>query len=186
MTRPGFVEGAGVALAIAVASGIGFVALAPLFAGSLLLKGFVATATLAYLLYLLARSGVKAGRVTAVAAWAVITAVSWWFAPSLLLYLVAQAGFVWLLRSLLFHQGLLAALADLGLTALGLAAAGWALTRTGSIAAAFWTFFLVAACFAFIPARFPRRSPAEPANPDRFQQAHRDAETALRALAARH
>ena len=85
MTRPVCAEGRGVALAIAVASGTGFVVLAPLFAGSLLLKGFVATATLAYLLYLLARSGVKAGRVTAVAAWAVTTAVSWWFAPSLLL-----------------------------------------------------------------------------------------------------
>lgn len=186
MTRPTFLEGAGVALALAVAAGVGFVALVPLFAGVLVLKAAVAAATLAYLLYLLSRSGARAGRVTAVAAWAATTLAAWWFAPSLLLYLAAQAGFVWLLRSLLFHRGLLAALADLGLTALGLVAAGWALERTGSVGAAFWTFFLVAACFAFIPPRFPRRAEVEPATPDRFQQAHRTAESALRALAARH
>jgi len=186
MTRPTFLEGAGVAFAIAVASGVAFVVLVPLFAGTLVLKGTVAAATFAYTLYLLARSGAKAGRVTAVAAWAVTCAVAWWFAPSLLLYLAAQVGFVWLLRSLLFHRGLLAALADLGLTTLGLVAAGWALERTGSVGAAFWTFFLVAACFAFIPPRFPRRPSTEPTTPDRFQQAHRAAETALRDLATRH
>ena len=186
MTRPTFIEGAGVALVLALAAGVAFIALVPLFAGSLVLKAAVVAATLAYTLYLLSRSGARAGRVTAVAAWAVTCVVAWWFAPSLLLYLAAHAGFVWLLRSLLFHAGLLAALADLGLTTVGLVAAGWALTRTGSIGAAFWTFFLVTACFAFIPPRFPRRAANESTTPDRFQQAHRAAETALRELATRH
>ena len=129
----------------------------------------------------------KAGRVTAVAAWALMTAAAWWFAPSLLLYLLAQVGFVWLLRSLLFHGGVLAALADLGLSVLGLAAAGWALTRTGSVGAAIWCFFLVAALFVAIPARFPRRPTTDnEVTSDRFQQAHRMAEAALRELSVRH
>ena len=187
MTRPSFVEGAGVALMLAVAGGVSFVLLVPLLAGGVVLKGVVAVSTLAYLLYLLARSGARAGRVTAVVAWAMTTVAAWWFAPSLLLYLLAQVGFVWLLRSLLFHGGVLAALADLGLTVLGLAAAGWALTRTGSVGAAIWCFFLVAALFVAIPAHFPRRAATDDdVVPDRFQQAHRTAEAALRELSVRH
>jgi hypothetical protein len=187
MRRPTFLEGAGFALAVAVAGGVAFVLLVPVFAGVPVLKAVVAAATLAYLLYLLARSGTRAGRVTAVAAWALATAAAWWFAPSLLLYLLAQAGFAWLVRSLLFHGGVLAALADLGLTALGLAAAGWALARTGSVGAALWCYFLVAALFVAIPARFPRRAAqGDDGDPDRFQQAHRTAETALRELSVRH
>ena len=187
MTRPSFLEGAGLALVLAVAGGIAFVVLVPLFAGSVALKGIVAVATLTYLLYLLGRSGARAGRVTVVVAWAVTTVAAWWFAPSLLLYLMAQAGFVWLTRSLLFHGGVLAALADLGLTVLGMAAAGWALTRTGSVGAAIWCFFLVAALFIAIPARFPRRAnTSDEITPDRFQQAHRTAEAALRELSVRH
>ncbi len=187
MTRPSFVEGAGLALMFAVAGGVTFVLLVPLLAGGVVLKGVVATSTLAYLLYLLARSGARAGRVTAVVAWAVTTVAAWWFTPSLLLYLLIQVGFVWLLRSLLFHGGVLAALADLGLTVLGLAAASWALTRTGSVGAAIWCFFLVAALFVAIPARFPRRPTTDnEVTSDRFQQAHRTAEAALRELSVRH
>ena len=185
MTRPGFVEGAGVALALALGGGIAFAALVPMLAGGLVLRGVVAACALGYLLYLLARSGARAGRVTAVAAWLATTVLAWWFAPSLLLFLLAQAGFLWLLRALLFHRGALAALADLGLTALGLAAAGWALARTGSVGAALWCFFLVTALFAFIPPRFPRRAAPESSTPDRFQQAQRAAETALRELSLR-
>lgn len=187
MKRPSFLEGAGVALALAVAGGVAFTLLVPLLAGGVVLKGIAAAAGLAYLLYLLARSGTRAGRVTAVAAWALATAAAWWLAPSLLLYLLVQAGVLWLLRSLLFHRGLLAAVADLGLTGLGLLAAGWALVRTGSVGAALWCFFLVAALFVAIPARFPRRAAAEDGVPaDRFRQAQRTAEAALRRLALRH
>jgi len=185
MKRPSFLEGAGFALTIAVAGGITFVLLVPLLAGSLVLKGVVAVASLTYLLYLLARGPGRAGRVTAITAWVLMTVVAWWFAPSLLLYLLAHAGFIWLLRSLLFHSGVLAALADLGLTVLGLAVAGWALTRTGSVGAALWCFFLVTALFVAIPARFPRRAVSDDdGSSDRFRQAHRSAEAALREITA--
>ncbi len=187
MTRPSFLEGAGVAFAIALVGGAAFALLVPALAGVFVLKGVAAAAGLAYVLYLLVRSRARAGRVTAVAAWAATTAGAWWFAPSLLLYLFAQVGFLWLLRALLFHRGVLAALADLGLTALGLVVAGVALERTGSVGAALWCFFLVAALFAFIPPRFPKRSaPREATRPDRFQNAHRVAEAALRELSIRH
>lgn len=186
MSRPTFLEGAGVALVLAVAGGVAFTLLVPLLAGVVVLKGIAAAAGLAYLLYLLTRSGARAGRVTAVAAWALATAAAWWLAPSLLLYLLVQAGVLWLLRSLLFHRGLLATVADLGLTGFGLLAAGWALARTGSVGAALWCFFLVAALFVAIPARFPRRPAANDDAPaDRFYQAQRTAEAALRELALR-
>jgi len=187
MKRPSFIEGTGFALVAAVAGGVAFTLLVPLFAGGVALRTVVAAAGLAYLLYLLARSGARAGRVSAVAAWALTTALAWWFSPSLLLYLLTQVGFLWLLRSLLFHRGAFAALADLGLSALAISAAGWALTRTGSIGAALWCFFLVAALFVAIPARFPKKASRgeDPVTTDRFQQAHRVAEAALREITAR-
>lgn len=186
MTRPGFLEGAGVALALAVAGGVAFALLVPLLAGAFVLKGVVAAAGLGYLLFLCVCARVRNGRVVALAAWALATAATWALAPSLLLHLAAQAGVLWLLRVLLLGRGFVAALADLGLVALGLVAAGWALERTGSVGAAIWSFFLAVALAAFVPSRVPRRAARDADDaPDRFQQAHRAAEAALRALAAR-
>ena len=185
MTRPGFLEGVGIALALAVGGGVAFALLAPLFAGTFLLKAVAAAAGLGYLLFLVARGRVRTGRVVTLAAWALATVAAWAFAP-LTLYLAAQAGMLWLLRVLLLGRGFVAALADLGLVALGLAASGWALARTGSVGVALWSFFLVVALAAFVPARVTRRASREArTDPDRFQQAHHAAEAALRALVAR-
>ena len=145
MTRPGFLEGAGVALALAVTGGVAFALLVPLLAGAFVLKGVVAAAGLGYLLFLCVCARVRNGRVVALAAWALATAATWALAPSLLLHLAAQACVLWLIRVLLLGRGFVAALADLGLVALGLVAAGWALERTGSVGAAIWSFFLAVA-----------------------------------------
>ncbi|HEY5791640.1 MAG TPA: hypothetical protein VIX81_13515 [Gammaproteobacteria bacterium] len=187
MTRPGFLHGTGFALVAALAGGLAFVVMLPALAGGVALKAVAAAAGLAYLLWLLATTRPRAGRVSAVAAWATLTALAWWFAPSLALFLLAQAGFLWLLRALLCHSGPLAAGLDLALTALALAAAAWALRQTGSVGAALWCFFLLQALCLAIPARFPARDTRDAdAPPDRFHQAHRVAEAALRELTARH
>jgi len=181
MKRPGFAEGVAVAIVASLACGVLFSVLAPLAGGHAVLRILVALAGLAYVLSLLGRSGARVGRVAAVLAWCAGAGAIAWFAPSLPAYLAGHLVMAWLVRSLFFHAGLPAALADLGITAFGLAAAAFAFGRTGSVFAAAWCLFLVQALFAFIPARETTAMADEP-GADRFDRAYRAAEAAVRRL----
>ena len=97
-------------------------------------------------------------------------------------FLCVQLGLVWLVRSLYFHSSLLAALADLGLVALGFAAAVWAASRSNSAALCLWAFFLVQALYVAIPQRTSGRDAPDGADADRFAHAHRAAEAAVRRM----
>jgi hypothetical protein len=98
-------------------------------------------------------------------------------------------GAVWLNRSLYRYSSLLCALADLGLSALGLAAAIWAATHTGSLFLGIWCLFLVQALFVAIPSNMGRNiaeTSAGLGDEDRFRRAHRSAELAVRRLSSIH
>jgi hypothetical protein len=182
VTRPTFLEGVLVALAASVAGSVLHTTSAALLGGSdpwLL----VALLALGYVLYLLRRAPARAGRVTALAAWAGAAALLWLSAPSLALFVLLQVGMIWLLRSLFFHAGPLAALGDLGLSALALGSGLWAFLHTGSLLLALWSFFLVQALFVALPQGATRRPDPTPAA-DRFELAHRAAEAAVRRLAS--
>jgi hypothetical protein len=151
------------------------------------LRFVVAGLGLAYVVYLLRRNEERVGRVVATALWLVAALALWIFEPPALLYLAAHLGLVWLVRSLYFHSSLLTALADLGLVALGFAAAVWAASETHSVALSVWTFFLVQALFIAIPARIAATAAAASDIPeDRFQRAHLAAEAALRRMHSAH
>ena len=184
MKRPGFFEGAVVALVASIAGGACYAALTTMFPSAAVLRFLIAALGLAYVLYLLRRSDERVWRITAVALWVLAALALWVFEPPSLLYLAAHLGLVWLVRSLYFHSSLLSALADLGLVALGLAAAVWAAQESGSVALSVWCFFLVQALCTSIPARFPAGgASADGAVPeDRFQRAHQAAEAALRSI----
>ncbi len=182
MKTPTFLEGAGVALAASVAGSVTHTALAAA-AGGGVLRPVVAGLALGYVAYLLARSTVRVGRVTALAAWGAAAVLIWLAAPPLALYLLLHLGALWLLRSLFFHSSLFAAAADLGLNLLALAAAVWAVLHTGSLLLAIWCFFLVQALFVVIPPSLVRPSPAgRQESDDPFEHAHRVAEAAVRRL----
>ncbi len=188
MKRPGFFEGVGVALAASIGGGVLFTVLAGLFAGGFVLRGLVALLGLLYVSYLLRRSKERVGRVTTLSLWLVAALGIWLLGLSLPLFLLAHLGLIWLVRSLYFHAGLIAAFADLGLLLFGLAAAVWAWLETGSLGLSFWCFFLVQALFVLIPAQLRRgrsRSPASAAEADPFQQAYRTAEAAVTRLSTR-
>ena len=109
--------------------------------------------------------------------------------PPLLLYVCGHLGAVWLIRSLYFYSSVLSALADMGLNGLGLAAAIWAVTRTGSVFLGIWCFFLVQALFVFIPKSInhkPGTTRVGHESEDRFQHAYRVAEAAVRKLSSNH
>lgn len=140
---------------------------------------------LAYLLYLMSRSKERLGRVTTLTLWSALAVVTWWLAPPLPLYLLIHIAAVWLVRSLYFYSGVIPALMDLGLNALSISAAVWAITRSGSVFLATWCFFLVQALFVVIPPTIkgktmPERSTA--LDSENFERARRQADAALRQL----
>jgi len=183
MMRPAFLEGALVALAASLTSGALFAALSPALPAAAALRWVVATVALGYLLYLLGRSGAKVGRVSTVFAWALVSGVILALDLPLPTFVLIHAGMTWLVRSLYFQAGLVAALADLGIALLGLAAAVWALSQSGSLFLAVWSLMLVQALFGLIPPDLGLgRRTAPPTPEDPFEQAHRGAETALRRL----
>jgi cytochrome c biogenesis protein CcdA len=185
MKQPTFFEGVVVALVASVAGSVLFTALTSLFAAGAVLRLLIAGLGLGYIVYLFSRSRERIGRLTALGFWAIAAGATWWLAPSLPLYLLVHLGLIWLIRSLYFYSSLLSAFADLGLGGLGLAAALSASTHTNSLFLGIWCFFLLQALFVAIPARLDRKSsqrrPA-PDREDRFQRAHRAAETAVRKL----
>jgi hypothetical protein len=189
MKAPTFLEGVAVALVMSLAGSVVYTALDTVFSGVPVARLLIPGLGLTYLVYLLRRSPERIGRVTAAAAWLLVAGALWFTHPPLLLYVCVHLGVLWLIRSLYFYSSALSALADLGLNGLALAAAVTALARTGSVGLAIWCFFLVQALFVVIPKSLRHRPVAgrsAHADEDRFHQAYRVAERAVRHLSTRH
>ena len=183
MKQPTLIDGIVVAVLISLGALITSILLGGLVAFGLLFELLLYGTSLAYLLYLLKRSPARIGRVITIAAWAVICLIGWLFDLGLIQQVLLQAGLIWLVRSLHFHDSLLTAALDLGLVSAGLVAAWWAMLNTGSVVAATWTFLLVQALFCLLPA-LARNSQTNTscATGDPFNSAHRVAVEAVRKL----
>jgi hypothetical protein len=185
MKRPSFFHGVIVAAVFAFFASAMIATLTP-FVGFMSVIRFVIPALgLAYLLNLFSRSSERVGRVTTFALWSALAAVTWWVAPPLPLYLLIHVGAMWLVRSLYFYSGVLPALMDLGLSALSISAAVWAISQSGSVFLATWCFFLVQALFVAIPSsvkRKPRGVKNTAVENEPFEHARRQADKALTQL----
>lgn len=185
MKRPTFITGVVVAAVLAFFASAIVATLTPFVGLGSVVRLVIPAMGLAYLLWLFSRSTERLGRVTAVTAWTVMAAITWWVAPPIALYLLIHVTAIWLIRSLYFYSGVMPALMDLGLSALSITATVWALTRSGSIFLATWCFFLVHALFVVIPPAINKKHSAEPdmqAASERFDTARRQADEALRIL----
>ncbi len=181
MTRPGFLEGALVALTAALGASVLDTAFQLLLVPRAALALTAAALGLGYLLYLLGRGGQRAGRVLPLLLWVPATAAALALWPALMVQAAVQLGLVWLVRVWHFQRGFVAALLDLGLILIGAAAALWAAVHTGSLFLAVWCLFLVQALFGAIPDRpglCPGRYAGEFAS-EPFDAAARAAEAAL-------
>lgn len=183
---PSFLEGAVLALIAALAGTLAYSAFDLVLPGAVALRLVVATLGLGYLLYLLGRSHERIGKVTIFALWLAAAGLFWVFSPPLTLYLLVHLAMLWVARSLYFHQGPLAALADLGLTAVGLIAALGAYLHTGSLFLSLWCLFLMQALFVFIPSRAGVVNRDANDEEERFRRAHRAAEAAVQRLSSVH
>lgn len=185
MKRPGFFQGVIVAAVFAFFASAMIATLTPFVGFFAVVRLVIPAMTLGYILYLLSRSREKVGRVTTLTLWSALAAAAWWVAPPLPLYLLIHVAAVWLVRSLYFYSGVLPAVMDLGLDALSIAAAVWAISHSGSIFLATWCFFLVQALFVAIPPAVKRRAATAKntaADNEAFARARRQADRALNQL----
>lgn len=187
MTRPSFWREAGVALALSIVGAIMFHATAAFIGSSLALRLVIATLGLVYAVLLMRGLRARSGRLLAIAAWLALDIALFVFQPPLLLWLLAQAFAIWLLRCWCCYGSVVAAFADGALCLFALAAAMVGAAHSHSVFLALWSFFLVQALFVLIPETLrPGIAAARPNDDeDRFDQAHRSAEAALRRLTAR-
>ena len=185
MKRPSFFHGVIVAAVFAFFASAVIATLTPFIGFFSVIRFVIPALGLAYILYLFSRSRERIGRVTTLTLWSALAAITWWVAPPLPLYLLIHVGAMWLVRSLYFYSGVLPALMDLGLSALSITAAVWAITQSGSVFLATWCFFLVQALFVAIPPAVKRTADharSTVAENESFEQARRQADQALTQL----
>lgn len=189
MKQPTFLEGVAVAFALsAVVSGL-MLALQWIMPLGFLSRLLISGCGLFYILYLLSRSRSRTGRITIITIYTLVAISCWVLAVPIALYLCIHILLIWLVRSLYRYSSVLAALADLGLSGLALAASIAAWLHTGNLFLSLWTFFLIQALYVAIPVSFqvgvrPGRNTDQPIEPDRFAYAQRAAETAVRKLSS--
>lgn len=182
---PSLGAGLGAALVLSTCGAALLAATTPLLGPATALRAVIALLGLAYVLYAVGRSGERVGRVTTIVGWIVIASAAWLAGLPLAGFVLVHLGLVWLVRSLYYYSGLLPALADLGLAALGAAFAVWAAQRSESAWLVLWCFFLVQAFHVLIPSSLTQRGGASPATTDdAFARAHRAAEAAVRRLSS--
>jgi hypothetical protein len=155
---PSFLQGVLFAAVLGFFASVMLVTLGPFFGHGLSLRLLIPALSLVYLLFLFSQSQERVGRVTTLLVWLGIAALAWWLELRLPLYLLIHVTLIWLVRSLYFHSNITSALLDFGLSALSAATAFWALSRTGSVFLACWSFFLVQALFISIPKRIGHRT----------------------------
>lgn len=183
MNRPNFYHGVAVAAVLAFVASTVIATLTPFVGLSSVVRLMIPALSLAYILYLLRSSAERTGRITTLSLWSALAVVTWWVCPPLPFYVLVHAGAIWLVRSLFFYSGILPALMDLSLSALSVSAFVWAVSRTGSVFLATWSFFLVQAVFIAIPAAIGRKGkPGHHADNETFERARRQADDALRQL----
>ena len=128
MRRPTFFQGALVAAVLGFFASAFVAVLLPFVGIGAVTRLMIPGLALAYLLYLFSRNRERTGRVTTLVLWVAMTLATWWFAPTLPLYLLIHIAAIWLVRSLYFYSGIFPALMDLGLNALSAVAAIWAIS----------------------------------------------------------
>jgi hypothetical protein len=185
MKKITFWNGVVFALLGSLIGSIGFFALTFLFSEDCAIRLLTSGLALAYILYLLLNSQERTGRITVLGAGIILWIMLWIIYPPLTEFIVLHVLAIWLIRSLYWYASLISSLADLGLNALSIASAFWALHHTGSLFLTFWCFFLVQALFVGIPTGIKNANLANAVIPDSesdFNRAYQTAEAAVRKL----
>lgn len=185
MNRPSFFEGVALALLASLLVTAVITVLGIYWISAFWLETLIAFVSFGYIVYLMARSEERQGRVVVSVMWFMVTIVSALILKSIPLFVFTQLISIWLVRSLYYHNGVLVALLDLALMGLSSLVAMWVWVTTHSLFLSSWCFFLTQALFVLIPKRIIKsknHASSSLSTNAQFEQAHQCAEQALRAL----
>ena len=182
MKRPNFIESSIVAFGLSFIASVIFSVMSAFLPTRWLLELIILGLSLGYVVYLLLRSSERIGRVTVFATWCAVGVASWFFSPSVLVLLMVQLGFIWLVRALYYYASVVMALADLVLVGAGVMVALWVLGHTESLFLALWCFFLMQSLFVMLPPGLSNRTQLTNPSSDSFEQAYAQAKLAIKKL----
>jgi len=189
-----FFRGALAALILSIAAAAIYFCATTLLDSALAIRLTMSAVTLGYLLVLLSNSEVSFGKVSFVSFYIVGAILIIYLWPSTLTYALYHVGYIWLVRTVYYHNSFLPALADLVYSVLSFTAALGAIQQSHSIFISFWSFFLAQALILPVLRHFiseqssasNERSMAvqNTGSQQKFHQSHRTAQEALRKLAS--
>ncbi len=155
--------------------------------GIRIVLGFLA---FCYLSRIILSAETRTGRFSLSLGAAVTLGVAVWLRLSIIDLSIIAAGLIWLARSLYSYSSLRETILDGAVTGLSVISAAWMVMLSGSFVLAIWTFFLVQALVVLIPGKGEKAQSSCSTNSrhgiDRFLQAKKTAEGALRTLALRN
>jgi hypothetical protein len=182
MKAPSLLSSIAFAIAACVGGSVLYTLLPLVFTAAMSLEIAISVISAGYLFFLLKKGRQRTGRVIAFTSWILISGAGLLLDLPIATFILSQVAMIWLARSIVFHRSILPSLLDLGLIAIGLLAAVWALLQTDSMATALWCFFLVQSLFGYIPNLKSTSKVHTPVDQDRFQAAHRVAADAIQKL----
>lgn len=192
MNAPGILSGIVFALVASMIGSLFFTLLPVAFSTIASLQITLTILSATYLSFLIKKGRQRTGRVITFIAWILISSGGLFLDLPIIHFILSQVAMIWIVRSIVFHSSILPSLFDLGLIAIGLLAASWAMLQTGSLATALWCFFLVQSLFGYIPGMAVLNRDRPPENQtqsnqislskNRFQSAHRVAMDAIQKL----
>ena len=159
MQRPTVLEGILVALAASLLISLLIFMLRLALGAVLAWKTATVVLAYGYIVYLLARRGRSAGRLTLALLSLLVCVACLLLEPHWPALLLVAVGLIWGVRACVYSRSLVAACLHGGLCLLGLGVALWAYAHSGSAALASWSFFLLQAAGVFVPPRFPQQTP---------------------------
>lgn len=192
MTSISFIRSAVVALLLSVSASIIYLSIATLSDNALAIRTTISIVTLGYVLYLLSKTDVTFGKFSFISVYLVCICALLFASPALIDYALFHVGFIWLVRTVYYHNNFLYALIDLAFSVVSFTAALGATLQSQSVFMSFWCFFLgQALILPVLHYFFSKSSSSKQAmrTPDTqpeqsFYRAHRTAQNALRRLAA--
>lgn len=158
---------------------------------AVVVHALIAALGLTLVLRSLAQSRERIGRIVTLALWSVAAVLVWFSGLGIAATVAIHLLLAWLVRALFTRSRLLEAGLDFGLALLAASCATYAALRTGSVFLACWSFFLVQALGAGVPALAAAwtrpRAPSLPADDPNagFALAAKAADEALTRIAAR-
>ncbi|WP_020407819.1 hypothetical protein [Hahella ganghwensis] len=191
MNTLNFWRGAGVALILSLLGATAFSVFSPLFGTAISARVIIESLSLIYLLVLLYQTSARSGRLLSLASWLLMSALLFLFNPTILIWLTAQVGLIWLIRCLYRYGNLWTAATDAILNGLALMLSLATAMHTHSVFLSLWCFFLMQALYVYIPGKCSQRcqltdtTANTQAGSDNFERAYRTAEAAFKRLSAR-